>query len=154
MNKRLLAGTQLQTKTKQMARDLTSKLIRAVLIGEGWEITHDPYLLKDYDPDWEIDFGAEKIIAAKRGSEKIAVEAKSYLGLSFAYEFHQILGQHLNYRSALQRVDPARKLYLAVPREIFEVEFQRKGIINSITDYHLCFFVFNEQSKTIVKWNH
>jgi hypothetical protein len=118
------------------------------------EHTHDLFILKDYDPEWEIDFGAEKIIAAERGTEKIAVEAKSYLGLSFAYEFHQILGQHLNYRAGLARLTPDRILYLAVPRDVYELEFTRKGIQNSIEDYHLRFFVFNEISKTIIQWNH
>lgn len=72
-----------------MARDATHDLIRDILQIDGWVITHDPYVLMGYDPDWEIDFGAEKLLAAERGLEKIAVEAKSYRGLSFAYEFHQ-----------------------------------------------------------------
>jgi hypothetical protein len=137
-----------------MARDIVHEIIREVLINEGWIITQDPYILKDYDPDWEIDFGAEKIIAAEKGPEKIAVEAKSYLGLSFAYEFHQILGQHLNYRSGLNRLEPDRTLYLAVPREVFDLEFNRIGISNSIEDYHLRYFIFNELTKTIIQWKH
>lgn len=137
-----------------MARDIVHEAIREVLINEGWLITQDPYILKDYDPDWEIDFGAEKVIAAERGTEKIAVEAKSYLGLSFAYEFHQILGQHLNYRAGLKRLEPDRMLYLAVPTEVFEIEFHRTGIANSIEDYHLRYFVFNHTTKTITQWKH
>ncbi|WP_353481358.1 element excision factor XisH family protein [Haliscomenobacter sp.] len=137
-----------------MARDIVHEIIREVLVNEGWIITQDPYVLKDYDPDWEIDFGAEKIIAAEKGPEKIAVEAKSYLGLSFAYEFHQILGQHLNYRSGLNRLEPDRTLYLAVPREVFDLEFNRIGISNSIEDYHLRYFIFNELTKTIIQWKH
>ena len=137
-----------------MARDIVHEAIREVLINEGWVITQDPYVLKDYDPDWEIDFGAEKVIAAERGTEKIAVEAKSYLGLSFAYEFHQILGQHLNYRAGLKRLEPDRTLYLAVPTEVFELEFHRAGIVNSIEDYQLRYFVFNNSSKTITQWKH
>jgi len=137
-----------------MARDIVHQIIREVLVNEGWVITQDPYILKDYDPDWEIDFGAEKVIAAERGKEKIAVEAKSYLGLSFAYEFHQILGQHLNYRAGLKRLEPDRTLYLAVPNDVYDLEFHRAGIQNSIEDYHLRFFVFSEQNKSILQWNH
>lgn len=137
-----------------MGKDLVHEMIREVLINEGWLITHDPYILKDYDPDWEIDFGAEKIIAAERENLKIAVEAKSYLGLSFAYEFHQILGQHLNYQSGLVRLEPERILYLAVPRDVYEVEFHRQGVVNSIQDYHVRYFVFHEVTKTIMLWNH
>ncbi len=35
-----------------------------------------------------IDIGAEKVIAAERGGEKIAVEVKSFLGYSNITEFH------------------------------------------------------------------
>ncbi|MEM1326031.1 MAG: element excision factor XisH family protein [Bacteroidota bacterium] len=44
-----------------------------------------------------MDFGVEKIIGAKKRKHKIAIELKSFLRPSFAYEFHQTLGQYINY---------------------------------------------------------
>lgn len=41
------------------------------------------------------------ILAAERGTEKIAVEIKSFLGDSELFEYHAALGQFLNYRLAL-----------------------------------------------------
>jgi hypothetical protein len=43
-----------------------------------WTITHDPYYLNDKIKNirYEIDLGAEKLLAAERGSEKIAVESE------------------------------------------------------------------------------
>ena len=135
-----------------MAKDLFHDIVREVLIRDGWKITHDPYELREYDPEWEIDFGAEKIIAAEKGPEKIAVEVKSFLESSFAYEFHRVLGQYLNYRSGVNRVEPDRNLFLAVPLEVYEVEFDRQGIVNSINDYNVKIFVYDPLIKDIIRW--
>jgi hypothetical protein len=63
-----------------------------------------------------IDLAAEKLIAAEREGEKIAVEIKSFLEKSSAISgFHTALGQFINYRGALRRRQPERVLYLAVP---------------------------------------
>ncbi len=75
-----------------MAKDIFHHLVKEALIKDGWVITHDPYSFNKWDPEWEIDLGAEKIIAAKKENQKIAVEIKSFLATSFAYEFHQVLG--------------------------------------------------------------
>lgn len=135
-----------------MARDLIHEIVKTALINDNWHISHDPYRLEEYDPAWEIDLGAEKIIAAERGMEKIAVEAKSFLELSFANEFHKVLGQYLNYLSALKRIEPDRKLFVAVPKEVFDKDFKRQGIINSIEDYGVKILVFDKTKKEIVLW--
>ena len=49
-----------------------------------------------------VDLGAEKIIAAERDGEKIAVEIKIFIGSSNIYEFHTAIGQFINYRVALE----------------------------------------------------
>jgi len=135
-----------------MARDLIHEIVREALIKDGWTITHDPYRIEHYDPAWEIDMAAEKLIAAKRGMDKIAVEAKSFLELSFGNEFHKILGQYLNYLSALKRVEPDRKLYVAVPTDVYAKDFQRRGILNSVNDYNVKIFIFDKIKKEIVSW--
>lgn len=135
-----------------MAKDLLHEIVREALVKDGWTITHDPYLMDEYDPDWEIDFGAEKIIAAQRGADKIAVEVKSFLKTSFAYEFHQVLGQYLNYVSGLRRLEPERTLFVAVPTDVYEEEFQRPGIINSIQDYNVKIVIFDKKSQEIISW--
>ena len=67
-----------------MAKDVFHYLVKEVLIEDGWTITHDPYSFEKWDSEWEIDLGAEKIIAAKKENRKIAVEVKSFLATSFA----------------------------------------------------------------------
>ncbi len=135
-----------------MAKDLLHNIVREALINDGWAITHDPYFLEDYDPEWEIDLGAEKIIAAERGTDKIAVEVKSFLGLSFANEFHKVLGQYLNYLSGLRRIEPERKLLIAVPKDVYEEEFDRQGIKNSVNDYNVKMVIFDKDTKKIILW--
>ncbi len=135
-----------------MARDLLHEIVREALIKDGWTITHDPYRMDAYDPRWLIDFGAEKIIAAERGSEKIAVEAKSFLEISFANEFHKVLGQYLNYLSGLKRLEPDRKLFIAIPEKVYKEEFERIGIKNSVQDYNVKILIFDEKFKEITSW--
>ena len=69
--------------------------------------------------DVYIDLAAERLIAAEKGNERIAIEVKSFLGPSLVADFHTALGQFLNYRLILDGKDPDRVLYLAVPKPTF-----------------------------------
>ena len=69
--------------------------------------------------DRQIDLGAEKIIAAEKGEDKIAVEIKSFIGASNISEFHTAVGQFINYRVALEKEQPERTLHLAVPVSVY-----------------------------------
>ncbi|MBP0015960.1 MAG: hypothetical protein J7647_00195 [Cyanobacteria bacterium SBLK] len=64
------------------ARDAFHQIVRTALDKDGWKITHDPYPLQAGSLNLAIDLGAEKIIAAERANQKIAVEIKSFLGAS------------------------------------------------------------------------
>lgn len=88
-----------------MARDIFHSNVKDALIKDGWIITHDPYELEMGSPDYEIDLGAEKIIAAQKGLELIAVEVKSFVGKSAGYEFHQAVGQYRNYKVHLMTLN-------------------------------------------------
>jgi XisH protein len=93
---------------------------------DQWNITADPLKLKFADKDEvRIDLGAEKLLAAERGNQKIAVEIKSFLNESALFDYHAALGQFLNYRLVLSTLEPDRTLYLAVPLSAYEEFFQR-----------------------------
>jgi hypothetical protein len=79
-----------------MAKDFFHSIVREALEKDGWLITHDPYKLMILESKSEIDIGAEKLFAAEKQNQKIAIEVKSFLSLSFGYEFHSALGQYLN----------------------------------------------------------
>jgi hypothetical protein len=91
-------------------------------------------------------------VAAEKDNQKIAVEIKSFREESFANEFHSILGQYLNYRSALKRIDEERILFLAVPKSVYNLEFTIEGIINSVEDYNVRILVYDFETKIIIKW--
>ena len=64
------------------AKDLFHATVRKALEKDGWVITADPLVLTIGLRSVFIDLGAEKLIAAERGAEKIAVEVKSFIGAS------------------------------------------------------------------------
>ena len=64
------------------AKDIYHDTVKNALIKDGWTITHDPLRLSIDDKNLFIDLGAERIIAAVKGTKKIAVEIKSFVGRS------------------------------------------------------------------------
>ncbi|MDJ0589426.1 MAG: element excision factor XisH family protein [Pleurocapsa sp. MO_226.B13] len=91
-------------------------LVKTALQAEGWTITHDPYFLSAGGTELYIDLGAEKLIAAVKQNQKIAVEVKSFTGKSQITEFYSALGQYLTYQQGLKIAEPDRLLYLAIPK--------------------------------------
>jgi hypothetical protein len=71
-----------------------------------------------------IDLGAEKLMAAQKDDRRIAVEIKSFVGLSDVEDLKNALGQFILYQDLLVRVDTDRELFLAIRdatfRELFE----------------------------------
>jgi hypothetical protein len=107
-----------------MARDKFHNAVRRGLEKQEWQITHDPLRLEfGADDRLEVDLGAQQLLGAQRIGEKIAVEIKSFLNDSAMLDFHLALGQFLNYRLVLERLDPDRTLYLAIPGSAHESFF-------------------------------
>ncbi len=98
-------------------KDVFHEAVKNALIKDGWVVTHDPLFIQFGGIDVYIDLGAERIIAAEKKGQKIAVEIKSFVKPSVISEFHLALGQFINYRMALNAEDPDRVLYLVVPNK-------------------------------------
>ncbi len=136
-----------------MAKDFYNQTVRLALEKEGWTITHDPYYLKALDSTtYAIDFGAERLIAAEKGNEKIAIEVKNFLTASIPHEFHQALGQYLNYQLFLNLKDKERKLYLAVPIKAYETFFTKESTQLILDTFHIQLIIFNPEINTIETW--
>ncbi|TAE25396.1 MAG: XisH protein [Cytophagales bacterium] len=135
-----------------MARDFYHDTVRFALERDGWQITHDPYPVRIEDVGYEIDLGAEMLIAAQKESVKIAVEIKSFTGPSTINEFHKAVGQFNDYFVALQIQDPERVLYLAVPDEIWNRFFQKIVIQKSLERIGAKLIVYNPFENQIVSW--
>lgn len=64
------------------SRDKIHDIVKTALIKDGWEITHDPFFIRLGRFRTYADLGAERPFAAQKGSRKIAVEIKSFIGRS------------------------------------------------------------------------
>lgn len=135
-----------------MGKDLFHSIVKEALITDGWAVTHDPLPVSYGDVQMQIDLGAERLLAAEKDSEKIAVEVKSFIKPSAISEFHTALGQYLNYRRALRSQEPDRKLYLAVPFATYEEFFNLKFIRECVTDYNLCLVVYDIDDRRLIQW--
>ncbi len=134
------------------AKDRFHNAVKIAIEKDGWTITDDPLYIKVEDVDFYIDLGAEKVLAAEKSGQKIAVEIKSFLGASEVNEFHSALGQFLNYRLALNLKEPERTLYLAVSSDIYDEFFSRRFIQRVIAEHQLKLLIFNAQQEEIVLW--
>jgi hypothetical protein len=81
-----------------------------------------------------------------------AVEVKSFISPSNVSEFHTALGQFLNYRDALSKIEPDRQLYLAVRVPIYESFFQRRFIAAAVERYQLRLVTYDVQQEVITRW--
>ncbi len=134
------------------AKDLFHEAVRQALIKDQWKITADPLVIKIDKVKFEIDLGADKILAAEKAERKIAIEIKSFLSNSTLTDFHAALGQFLNYRLALEMTEPERVLYLAVPLDTFDSFFQERFVQESVRNYQLKLIVYEPRQEVITEW--
>lgn len=134
------------------ADDKIADAVRAALVKDGWTITHDPYTLRVGGVRVYTDLGAEKVFAAERGVERIAVEVKSFTSPSPIHDFEQALGQFRLYWSLIRRADPGRKLYLAVDHDTEAAVFGREGIRIVLEDNPMPRVVILVRSAEVVSW--
>jgi hypothetical protein len=127
-------------------------VVRIALEKEQWQITDDPLRLEVGGTKFEIDLGAQQLLAAERDQEKIAVEIKTFLSDSPLTDYHAALGQFLNYRLALEISDPTRILYLAVPVVIYETFFKREFTQISLERYQIKQIIYDPIKEVIVQW--
>ncbi len=135
-----------------MARDLFHGIVRSALEKDGWTITDDPLSIRCGGVDIQIDLGVQKLIAAEKGTEKIAVEIKNFVSASKISEFHMALGQFINYRTALRSEDPKRILYLAVPLAVYNDFFNLPFTQIVVSENKLKIITYNVDTEEIVKW--
>lgn len=134
------------------AKDRFHDVVKIALIKDGWSITHDPLSLDFDNARIQIDMAGEKLIAAERGVEKIAVEVKSFLAPSTMYEFHLAIGQCFSYRIALRSQQPDRKLYLAIPVFTYEEFFRRPFAQQTIDAAQVSLLIYEPIQEVILQW--
>lgn len=134
------------------AKDLFHEAVKRALEKEQWIITDDPLRFKFGNVNFRVDLGAERLLAAERSGEKIAVEIKSFLNPSAVTDFYAALGQFLSYRLALESIEPERNLYLAVPIDSYQTFFQYEFTQIAVERYQVSIVVYDPDQERIVQW--
>ena len=134
------------------AKDIYHNTVKRALQKDGWTITHDPFPLQIGRKRLSADLGAERLINAEKGTEKIIVEVKSFVGRSDVKDLEQALGQYVLYRQVLNEMQIDRNLYLAISRSafksVFTIEVGQVLLKNQIVKL----IVFDKESEEILQW--
>lgn len=103
---------------------------------------------KDYSPE----LGAERILAAQRGTEKIAIEIKSFIGQNFGFDFYEAMGQFDSYFYALADLEPDRTVMLAISEVAYKSFFIKKYVQRLLVLKKIPLIVVDTDNEIVVKW--
>jgi XisH protein len=136
-----------------MAKDIYHNLVKEALENEGWKVTDDPYKLSLAGKrKVAADFGAEKYLIAEKGVQKILVEVKSFNTASNVNELHHSVGQYDFYAFLLEKQDPERIPYLALPQDAY-VDLMSDYLIQGFLKRHgVKIITFDPQKPIIYQW--
>ena len=103
---------------------------------------------KPYFPD----LGAERVIAAERGTERVAVEIKSFIGQDFGIQFYETLGQYDSYYYALAELEPDRTVWIAITQQVWKEFFLLDHVQELLNLKKIPVLVVDIKNETIVQW--
>jgi hypothetical protein len=143
-------------------KDTIHNTVKQALINDGWEITDDPYVISYGERFLFVDLGAVEahtlnhidgqFLGAQREGKKIAIEIKAFRGKSVIARLEEAIGQYVLYRLLLNKVDPAREIYLAVTDVIFEKIFSEPIGEVVINDLPLQLLIVDSEKAEIQQW--
>jgi XisH protein len=135
-----------------MARDKYHQQVRQALENRGWRIIDDPLRITIGNIVVNIDLSAESVIEAEKDGERIAVEIKTFGGLSFISDFHDAIGQYIVYRDALTFESSDMDLYLAMPKAIYD-EYGSEPLIDYVLKrQQVKLIIYESKSQSIQSW--
>ncbi|MEA5485492.1 MULTISPECIES: element excision factor XisH family protein [Pseudanabaena] len=126
--------------------------MRTALQKDGWQITNDPLTLKIGRRKALVDLGAEKLLAAEREGQKIAIEIKRFLNPSPLHDLEQAVGQFILYSKVLAQQEPDRVIYLAITRLVFSEIFSEEIGQLMLNETDLRLVIFDSEKEEIVQW--
>jgi hypothetical protein len=134
------------------AKDIYHEVVKNALIKDGWTITDDPLKLTIGSRSLYVDLGAEKLIAAQKDSQKIAVEIKSFISPSPINDLENALGQYVLYQNILKSTDTERILYLAIREEVYNDLFAEPIGQLLLNNQQIKLITFNPDKQELVGW--
>ena len=126
------------------AKDAIHDAVRNALVKDGWTITEDPYRIRYQGDRLYADLAAEKVIAAERGPDRIAVEIKTFGGPSVLYDFEQAMGQFLLY--------PGRRIVLGVSDIGYKALQSEPSVLLTLERRHIPLVVIALDTEEVVRW--
>lgn len=135
-----------------MAKDVIHEPVKKALETAGWTITDDQYTVAYAEFTVYADLAAERIIAAERGKEKIAVEIKSFISRSAVQDIKDALGSYEMYQTFLAEVEPDRKLYLAISQKAYHDTFRLEAVQLLMKRFAIPLIVVDIEQKEVVAW--
>jgi hypothetical protein len=108
--------------------------------------------LKWGEKDLYVDLGAERLLAAQKENQKIAVETKSFLGPSDVRDLETALGQFVLYSDLLSEIEPDRELFVAVVEDIWIELFKEPLGQLLLGKKRLRLIVFDPDVEVIRQW--
>ena len=116
-----------------MTKDVIHDEVKAALENDGWTVTAEHYTVRYEELTIFPDPAAERMLAAQRGPQKIAVEVKSFLGRSTVQEVRDAIGQ-LCIKPTWQRLSRSEKCIWPSVRKPIMIPFNSKrysGLFNA-----------------------
>jgi hypothetical protein len=137
------------------AKDIYHDTVKNALIKDGWTITHDPLRIRlARGRNLFVDLGADRLLAAQRLTEKIAVEVKSFTRPSDMKDLEEAVGQFVLYTRLLKRYYTEYTLYLAVSEDTRRRVFEEEAGQTLIEDGIIRLVTFDPTVEAIVRWIH
>jgi hypothetical protein len=134
------------------ALDQHHKAVYEALVNDGWTVTHDPLTLRVGGRKLFVDLGAERILAAEKGTRKIAVEVKTFRRVSSVEDLQDAVGQFVMYRDLLAEIEPEREAFVAVPDAIVDgILAEELGKI-LLRRGSIRVFGYDAERKAITRW--
>ncbi|HDN26879.1 MAG TPA: fatty-acid synthase [Thioploca sp.] len=141
-------------------RDSIHYIVKQALINDGWKVTDDPYVISYGKRFLFVDIGAEsfpngiegRFLGMQRENKKIVVEIKDFRGKSVIEDLEQAIGQYTIYRILLNRIDPAREIYLAVTDVLYDKIFSEPIGKAIISDLPLKLIIVDLETVEIQQW--
>lgn len=134
------------------AQDIYHENVKQALVRDGWIILKEHYELKYKGDRLYPDIAAEKSIVAERGTKKILVEIKSFLGRSFIADLQAAIGQYVMYRNVIQAQGLEFELYLAISEKVYEGKFQSPLAQLIIEENQVNLLVFAADQEVVSAW--
>lgn len=136
-----------------MARDIIHEPVKKAIEKNGWTVTNDQYTVQFAEFTMYADLAAERVIAAQRGKDKIAVEIKSFVKRSPVQDVRDALGQYVMYRAYLAEIEPERKLYMATSVRAYRDVFGLKAVQFLVQQFTIAIIVVDIEREEVVAWN-